>query len=210
MAEPKSPEAVAAWIAAADARLDSFAAVREASEAHRLEHGPGCTVYPTSSGPLLGVLVAAVRARRVVELGCGLGYSALCLASGAAGCSVDTIERDPDHAKLAAEEVEVHGYSRQITIHVGEAAEVLPSLAGHYDVAFCDADPKGYADFLDDFFRLLRPGALLISANLFLGQFAPEIPHLDELAAYREQLVADVRVRTAFLPGGMALGVVAG
>jgi predicted O-methyltransferase YrrM len=44
------------------------------------------------NGPLLGVLAAATGAERILELGTGLGYSALWLAED--GAHVDTIEQD--------------------------------------------------------------------------------------------------------------------
>jgi predicted O-methyltransferase YrrM len=83
---------------------DPFEHVRLASHEHRKSHGAGCSVYPTSSGPLLSVLVAAVAAERILELGSGLGYSALCLAHGSGGV-VETIERDAEHLALAEETV---------------------------------------------------------------------------------------------------------
>ena len=83
--EPTSAAAVAAWI---DEHIrDRYDHVRRESVRHREVHG--CTVYPTGSGPLLGVLAAATAARRVLELGTGLGYSAFWLASaGAQECAV--------------------------------------------------------------------------------------------------------------------------
>jgi predicted O-methyltransferase YrrM len=179
--EPAYSEEVAAWIAAASGRRDPFEDVRLASHEHRSEHGWGCTIYPTSSGPLLGLLARAIEAARVLEVGTGLGYSALWLAAG--GAAVETIERDPLHAELAR------------------------ALDGPYDLVFCDADPVGYVDLLEEFVRLVRAGGLLVSANLFLAQFADDIRGLDELARYRELLVDDERVQTAFVPGGMALSL---
>jgi predicted O-methyltransferase YrrM len=149
------------------------------------------------------VLTAAVGARRVLEVGTGLGYSALCLASG--GGVVETIERDPLHAELARANLAARGV--RASVEVGAAPDLLRSLEGSYDLAFCDADPAGYADLLDEFLRLLRPGGLLVSANVFLAQFADDIRGLEELARYRELILDDERLRTAFVPGGMALSV---
>src|SRR6266545_3096558 len=91
MNEPRSPETVAAWIDTAQRARDPFERVRRASDEHREKHGAGCSVYPTSSGPLLAVLAATIAAERILEVGCGLGYSALCLADGSGG-RVETIE----------------------------------------------------------------------------------------------------------------------
>ena len=205
-AEPTSRDAVERWIAAHT--VDPFADVREASVAHRVEHGWGCTVYPTSSGPVLAVLAAAVGARRILEIGTGLGYSALCLSS--AGAHVHTLERDAVHAELARQHVARHGAAGLVEIQVGTALELLPALEGPYDLLFCDADPKGYPALLDHVVRLLRPHGVAVSANLFLGQFDASIPHIEHLATYRNRLLEDDRMRTAFVPGGLAISVRSG
>jgi len=204
--EPTSPEAVASWISARAS--DPFADVRRASEHHRLAHGRGCSVYPTSHGPLLGALAAVARAERILEVGCGLGYSALCLASGAGpGALVQTIEHDPEHAALARTNVTARGYDQRINVLEGAGADVLPTLAGPYDLVFSDGDPEEFELDLGEFERLLEPGGLLVSANLFLGQFVPDLPSLPDAAAYRDRLLDETRWRTAFVPGGMALSL---
>jgi predicted O-methyltransferase YrrM len=104
MTEPTSPETVAAWIDTAQREHDPFERVRRASHEHREKHGPGCTVYPTSSGPLLAVFAATIRVERILEVGCGLGYLALCLAHGS-GALVETIERDAEHERLPEVEI---------------------------------------------------------------------------------------------------------
>jgi len=206
--EPKTRAAVDEWIEAANEQLDPFADVRQASHAHRASHGQGCTVFPTSSGTLLSALAGAIGARRLLEIGCGLGYSALCLADGAGPqAHVETIERDQAHAALAAGNIEERGYGARISIVLGSAHDVLPLANGGYDLVFCDADPAGYAALLDEFLRLARPGGLIVSANLFLAQFGAGIPALPDIAQYRKRLLECSLIRTSFLPGGMAVSV---
>ena len=52
--------------------------LREATLKHRAVHG--CSAYPYDNGALLGALAAAANARRVLELGTALGYTALWFA----------------------------------------------------------------------------------------------------------------------------------
>lgn len=203
-AEPTSPEAVASWVEGRTEETDRFAHVRVVSSEHRDEHG--CDVYPTRSGPLLGVLTAARRAERVLEIGTGLGYSALWLASGS-GAHVTTIERDPEHARLARKVVGGEGYGDRIEVVCGEARDVLDDLFEPYDVCFFDAEPAVALICLPHFVRLMEPGALLVSANLFLGRHDPEMPGLDQTAGYRERILEDPRFLTAFVPSGLALSV---
>jgi predicted O-methyltransferase YrrM len=146
---------------------DPFAHIRAATDAHRRLHG--CRTYPFSEGPLLGVMAAAVAARRIVELGTALGYTALWLAHGAAAARIDTIERDPEHVGLARENFAAAGQAGRITVHEGEFERVLPGLAPPYDLAFFDGFGPTLAH-LAETRRLLRPGGVLVSTNLDVGR----------------------------------------
>src|SRR5579875_3055496 len=121
-------------MSAADA--DPFAMIRAATDAHRARHG--CDAYPYANGPLLTVLAAAVHARRILELGTALGYTALSFASGAPDATVDTIERDPEHVRLARDTIAAAAMDHRISVHEGDFASVLPTLDPGYDVAFFD------------------------------------------------------------------------
>ena len=204
--EPRTRADVEAWVERAMRRHDPFEHVRRASEEHRVAHGNGCTVYPTSSGPLLRTLAAAARAQRILEVGCGLGYSALCLAAGSTG-RVDTIEADATHAALARELLEREGLARRVVVHGGHSIDVLPRLRGPYDLVFSDGDPEHFLDDLGAFERLVRAGGLLVSANLFLAQFVPELAELPQLAQYRRRLLRGDRWLTSLQPDGLALSV---
>jgi predicted O-methyltransferase YrrM len=206
--EPDSAEAIASWITERVRVHDRFRHVYDASERHREQHGPECTVYASGSGPVLGTLVAAAGARRILELGCGLGYSALWLAYGSSPDGrVETIERDPMHAELARKQFVRESFAERITVLEGRGIDLLQALTGPYDLIFCDSDPDEYRMYPDHFLRLLKPGGLLITSNLFLGRYSLDIPGLDQAAAYREWLLAEERLLTAFQQGGMALSV---
>jgi predicted O-methyltransferase YrrM len=143
--------------------LDPFAAVREATLAHRAAHG--CGAYPYDNGALLGTLAAAANARRVIELGTALGYTALWFAKGAPQAVIDTIERDFEHVQLARAQVEAHGMAGHIVVHEGDFASVLRTFDPGYDVAFFDGFTPA-RPLLKELRRLLRARGLLISANL--------------------------------------------
>ncbi len=142
---------------------DPFATVREATLKHRARHD--CGAYPYDNGALLGALAASANARRVLELGTALGYTALWFAKGAPEAVIDTIERDAEHVRLAREQVEAHGMGGHIVVHEGEFATVLRGLDPGYDVAFFDGFTPS-RPLLKEMRRLLRARGLLISANL--------------------------------------------
>jgi len=165
---------------------DPFAAIRAGTDAHRARHR--CGAHPFSDGRTLGVLAAAVDAKRILELGTALGYTALWLAHGASAAQVDTIERDPEHVRLARENFTAAGYGARITAHEGEFDAVLARLAPRYDMAFFD----GFGPALRQLERmraLLRPRGVLISSNLDFG---------GETADYRSRLADDTQWLTVF------------
>ncbi len=145
---------------------DPFAHIREATLKHRSRHG--CGAWPYGHGPLLGVIAGAVGAKRILELGCALGYTALSFAHGAPKAKIDTVERDPDHARLARENFTAAGCDKRITVHEGDFAKVLPSLEAGYDIAFFDGNTPLPA-LHKSLHALLRKGGVLVTANLNHG-----------------------------------------
>jgi predicted O-methyltransferase YrrM len=151
---------------------DRFAKISAATNAHRDRHG--CSAYPYDNGPLLAALAAAANARRILELGTALGYTALSFASGARDATIDTIERDPEHVRLARENIAGASMDHRITVHEGDFAAILPTLDPGYDVAFFDGQTPSPA--LHKTLRgLLRTGGTLITANLNHGGTADAV-----------------------------------
>jgi predicted O-methyltransferase YrrM len=70
----------------------SFEHIQKATRAHRQAHG--CHAYTYSDGAALTALAANAGAKRVLELGTALGYTACCLAAAGPSVFVDTIERE--------------------------------------------------------------------------------------------------------------------
>lgn len=141
---------------------DPWRHVQVSTDRHRAEHG--CWAYPHSDGRLLSVLVAAVSAKRILELGTALGYTALSLAQGGDYSHVDTLERDPQHVVLARQNVMEAGLAARIAVHEGEFAALLPTLRPGYDLVFFDGYAPALSE-LEEIRRLLRPGGVLLSAN---------------------------------------------
>ncbi|MDO8616629.1 MAG: class I SAM-dependent methyltransferase [Dehalococcoidia bacterium] len=158
---------------------DPFAPVRKASEVHRTEHAaslPGvgeqeCGVYP--SDPLkirfLATLVRALAPRRMLEIGCGLGYSALWLAGAApVEARIETIDRFPDHVALAEGYAKSFGLADRISVIEGAGADILPRLEGPYDLIHDDGWFAQEPPYFGRMVQLLRPGGLLVMSNWFL------------------------------------------
>jgi predicted O-methyltransferase YrrM len=206
-AEPTSAAAVQKWIGKHTRSADRFAHIADKYEPHRKQHG--CyDVYPSSNGALLGALAAAAKPRRLLEVGCGLGYSALWLTYGAGPrASLETIEKSKEHARISIDHFKAEGLQKRIKVLLGESASVLPKLKGKYDLVYFDTDPGESLTALEHSKRLLRRGGILLSANLFLGQHAPDMPGLEKMAQYRLQILDARQWLTAFMDDGTAISV---
>lgn len=139
----------------------------------------------------------------MLEVGCGLGYTAAVMASAAPGCHVDSIEADGDHADLAEQALQQRGLSRRIHVLRGRGQNVLPKLKGHYDVVFLDGDWREYPRYLLHLRRLTRPGSIIVTANLspLLGGWGGRLPGKLAIQSYLMALVTDSRFRTYVVPG---------
>ena len=186
----------------ADAHLDLY----QLSNQHRRKHGPSCDMYPSDplQAPLWSVVASLTHARRMLEIGCGHGYTAAVMSStvGPAG-RVDTIETDPIHADLAERSFQQRGLARSIRVLRGRGMEVLPRLKGRYDVVFLDGDWREYPGYLRHLPRLTRPGSIVVTANLspLFGGWGGRLPGKSAIQSYLTRLIRDPRFRTYIVPG---------
>lgn len=141
-------------------------------------------------GRLMQVLLRAVAARRVLEIGTLGGYSAIWMARALPGDGrVLTLEIDPQRAAFAREFIERAGLQDRIEVRVGEATETLAALdaAEPFDAVFIDADKERYPAYLDEALRLLRPGGLVMADNAFWsGRVLEEDPEEEGTRAVQE------------------------
>lgn len=171
---------------------DPLADVQTATRRHRRRHRCGAFTY--ADGSLPATMAAAVDARRIVEVGTALGYSALSLATGAQHARIDTIEMDAEHVRLAREQIATQGMAERITVHHGAAEQILATFEeGAYDLAFFD----GFTPSLEvvaELRRLLRIGGTLIAGNLILGPERQLTDDLSDPARWRTWTFGDTAI----------------
>lgn len=91
------------------------------------------------------ILVQAVKKAapaRILEIGTAIGYSTLLLHDACLEAEIDTIELDPKRHAMAQKIMGMAGAASLVHCHLGDAADILPSLSGPYDFVFLDG-PKG-------------------------------------------------------------------
>lgn len=202
---------LAALFAPEDATL---LALREEADRSGL---PPISISP-DEGRLLQVLLRAVGARRVLEVGTLGGYSAVWMARALPpDGSVLTLEIEPSHAEFARRHLARAGVADRVEVRVGRALDLLPALDGErFDAVFLDADKEPLPTYFDWALRLLRPGGLLIADNaLWGGRVLDERVDDEATRAVREfnrRLATDPRVTGIVVPthDGVGIGVVIG
>ncbi|PYO81469.1 MAG: hypothetical protein DMD65_12260 [Gemmatimonadetes bacterium] len=187
-----------------------LSAIRARHDALKL---PPIHISP-DEGKLLYVLLRAVAAARVLELGSLAGYSGVWLARAlTARGTLTTIEIDARHAALARQAYVEAGVAERVRLIEGAALDVLPTLAPGFDAVFVDADKAPLAQYFEWSVRLLRPGGLLLCDNAFFhGAVVDPGDHSAEaegVRAFNRLAASDPRVVAAVAPirDGLVIGV---
>jgi caffeoyl-CoA O-methyltransferase len=174
----------------------------------------GLPLVDAASARLLRTLAIAAGARRILEIGTAIGYSALWLAGALpAGGQLISMEIDAGRAARARENFERAGLSDRVSVVVGDASRFLHKVSGPFDLVFQDGAKALYEPLLDRLVGLLRPGGVLVCDNvLWSGRVLDdaEEPPDDEtraLRAYNRRLAADARLLTTFVPVGDGLSI---
>lgn len=165
---------------------------------------------------LIEVLIRLGKTERVLEIGAAIGYSAIRMAN-AGVVHIDTIEINPDAARVARANIEEAGFKDRINLIEGDAKDILPTLNGEYDMIFIDAAKAQYGEFFNYSMRMLKKGGILISDNiLYKGMTATDelLLHrkrtiVKRLREYVSMLCSNPMLDTAILPmgDGIALSV---
>ena len=170
---------------------------------------------PARTGLLLHVLLRAVGARRVIEVGTLCGYSAIWMGRALpADGRLLTLEKEPKHAALARSFLERAGLAGVVEVREGPASQLLPALeSGAWDVVFLDADKEGYPNYLAEAARLLRPGGLVLADNAFLHgrvlSWTPDDRGAAEVDCFHTLLASSPEFTATVIPtgDGVAIGV---
>ncbi len=165
-------------------------------------------------GKLLHVLLRAVGATRVLELGALAGYSGVWLARALPPHGrLTTIEKDPRHAALARRAYTEAGVAPRVQLLEGSALDLLPTLTTAFDAVFLDADKAPLPHYFEWSLKLLREGGLLLCDNAFFHGAvvdpADRSPDAEGVRAFNRLAATDPRVVAAVVPirDGLVVGV---
>ncbi len=155
-------------------------------------------------GRLLALISKLVAPKHILEIGTYTGYSALCLAEGLqVNGRIDTIDIDEELTDIQRRYFNASSYGNQIFQHLGNAAEIIPSLNGDFDLVFIDADKEQYPYYFDLIIDRLKTGGLIIADNvLWSGKVVTKATDeaTEALQVFNKKVVEDSRVETVLVP----------
>ncbi len=178
------------------ALLDELWQAGDDNDARETERPRRMLNITPDTGRLLWILVRALRATRILEVGTSNAYSTIWLADAAraTGGRVVTLERDPNKVRLARENLGRAGVAEWVEVREGPAAESLAALPGPFDFVFLDADRSSYRAYLELAVPRLVPGGLLVADNV--------VSHRSELEDFLARVKAHPGLMSVTVPVG--------
>jgi predicted O-methyltransferase YrrM len=149
---------------------------------------------------LLGVLIRAANARRILELGTSNGYSTLWLgdAAQATGGRVTSVDVDPDRIELARRHLDGAGLGDWVELRAEDAERTLAAAPdAAWEFVFLDAERPAYAGYVPDLVRTLAPGGVLAIDNVQ--------SHADELVEFTAVIEREPALTQTVVPVGAGL-----
>jgi predicted O-methyltransferase YrrM len=173
----------------------------DAAQADRLDRFRN--VEPDTA-ELLGVLIRATGARRILELGTSNGYSTIWLADAAqaTGGRVLSADVDADRTRLARANLVAAGLVERVELRTEDAGAIIadaPDAA--WEFVFLDAERPAYCNYLPDLVRTLAPRGLMAIDNV--------ISHADELVEFTALIEHEPRLTQTVVPVGAGLRLAA-
>ena len=155
-------------------------------------------------GRLLSMISHLAQPDVILEIGTYTGYSAICLAEGLrTGGHLHTIEVDDEITETAMAFFEKAGISEKITLHVGDALEIIPKLDLVFDLVFIDAAKKQYLDYYHAVFDKVKPGGYILVDNILWYGKVVDTQAQDEttvkLREFNDFVRNDARVERAII-----------
>lgn len=156
-------------------------------------------------GRLLKMLVGMIRPKLVLEIGTYSGYSGLCIAEGLPeGGHLHTVEINDEQEDFTLPWFENSPYKDKITMHIGDALEVVPKLGLMFDMAFIDGDKRKYVEYYEMVMAHLNDGGYILADNtLWDGHVVEEETkdaQTEGIRAFNNWVAKDDRVEKVILP----------
>lgn len=156
-------------------------------------------------GIFLQMISKLIRPERILEIGTYTGYSAICLAQGLNENGIlHTIDVNDELETIIRKYIDKAGLANKISLHIGNALNIIPTLKETWDLVFIDADKENYLNYYNLVFNQVKPGGWIIADNvLWSGKVVDDNEDDMETQAIRqfnEFIHTDERVEHLLLP----------
>jgi len=124
-----------------------------------------------NQGKQLYLLAKMLKAKRILEVGTLGGYSAIWFAKavGPEG-KVITLELEPEHAKVALENISNAGFEEVVEVKVNPALQTLQTMQKEgteaFDMVFIDADKENNPGYFTAALAMSHVGTLIVVDNI--------------------------------------------
>jgi predicted O-methyltransferase YrrM len=153
------------------------------------------------TGIFFSVLLKAIKARRILEVGTSAGFSTLWFADAMGkdhSTRVITIEMNPQKVERALKNFKEAGVDKIIEIKQGIALDLLYKLKGKFDFVFLDADKENIIRYFDIVLPMVRIGGIIAADNmLYPGHFRPA------MRKYARHVHTKPNIQSVTVPIGM-------
>ncbi len=158
-------------------------------------------------GRILKMFMEMIRPKHVLEIGTYTGYSALCIAEGlATDAHLDTIEINDELEDKILKFFSLSEHGKKISLHIGDAVEVMQSLPYNFDAVFMDGNKRHYIAYYEACMEKLNVGGYIFADNtLWDGHVIDEQVDKNDLQtkgilAFNDLVKNDPRVETVIFP----------
>ena len=151
----------------------------------------GVEAVSPATGAAIAVLAGASAATNIIEIGTGVGVSALWLLTGAPGATLTSIDIEPDFQQAARKSFSDAGVpANRVRLITGRTHDVLPRMNEQsYDIVLVDADPLSVIENVEHGLRLVRPGGtVLVPHVLWRDRVADPVNRDDIVTGFRTLL----------------------
>ena len=127
-------------------------------------------IIRTESRTILRFLLNSRKPVRILEIGTAIGFSACYMAyySGR-NVKISTIEKMPERAEIAAENIKKTNFCDIISLFTGDACDVMGKMCEEgkkFDFVFMDAAKAQYGNYLTYIKQLLSDDGMLLTDNI--------------------------------------------
>jgi caffeoyl-CoA O-methyltransferase len=153
------------------------------------------------TGIFYSVLLKAIKARYILEVGTSTGFSTLWFADAIGknhSTKIITIEMDPQKVERALKNFKEAGVDKIIEIKQGIALELLYKLKDKFDFVFLDADKENIIKYFDIILPMVRIGGIIAADNmLYPDHYRPA------MRKYARHVHSKPNVQSVTVPIGM-------